>query len=61
MPYNASLARTLIEKYGREKAMEIYHAMENEGKPAFKKGLKTATKEGHLTKTFPRGKRKKKK
>jgi len=25
------------------------------------KRLKTATKEGHLTKTFPRGKRKKKK
>jgi len=26
MPYNASLARTLIDKICREKAMEIYHA-----------------------------------
>jgi len=61
MPYNATLARALIEKYGRKKAMEIYHAMEQEGKAAFKQGLKTATKEGHLTKRFPTGKRKKKK
>jgi hypothetical protein len=61
MPYNASLARTLIEKYGRKKAMEIYHAMENDGKESFKKGLETAIKEKHTTKTFPRGKRKKKK
>jgi hypothetical protein len=60
MPYNATLARKLIEKYGRKKAMEIYHAMENEGKPSFKKGIKTAKKEGHITKRFPTGKRKKK-
>lgn len=61
MPINASLARKLIEKYGRKKAMEIYYGMENDGKPGFKKGLKTAIKEKHTTKTFPRGKRKKKK
>ena len=61
MPVNKTLAHALIEKYGRKKGMEIYYAMEREGKPAFKKGLKTAKKEGHVTKRFPNGKRKKKK
>lgn len=60
MPYNSTLAKALIERYGRKKAMEIYHAMEQEGKPAFKKGLKKAQKEGHINKRFPTGKRKKK-
>jgi hypothetical protein len=39
--------------------MEIYYAMENEGKPAFKKGLKTAKKEGHVLKKFPKKRKKK--
>jgi hypothetical protein len=59
LPVNKSLAKKLIEKYGYEKAMEIYYAMENEGKPAFKKGLKTAKKEGHVLKKFPKKRKKK--
>ena len=60
MPVNKSLAKSLIKKYGPKKAKEIYYAMENEGKPAFKKGLDTATKEGHIQKHFPRKRKKKK-
>ena len=58
MPVNKSLAKSLIEKYGYEKGMKIYYAMENEGKPAFKKGMKTAEKEGHIQKHFPKKKKK---
>jgi len=59
MPVNKTLAEALIKRYGRKKAMKIYYAMENEGKPAFKKGLATATKEGHTSKKFPRKRKKK--
>lgn len=59
MPINKSLAKKLIEKYGAKKGKEIYYKMEAEGKPAFKKGLKTAEKEGHTLKHFPKKKKKK--
>lgn len=49
----------LIKQYGLKKAKEIYYSMENDGKPAFKKGMKTATKEGHTQKHFPKKPRKK--
>jgi len=48
---------SLRKKYGFEKGTEIYYKMESEGKPPFKKGLKTAVKEGHTQK----GTRKRKK
>ena len=60
MPVNRTLARKLIKEYGYEKGMDIYYGMENDNKPAFKKGMKTATKEGHIQKHFPRKPRKKK-
>jgi hypothetical protein len=61
MPINKTLANALRKKYGDKKAKEIYYAMENEGKPPFKKGLATAEKEKHTQKTFPKRKLKKKK
>jgi len=61
IPVNKKLARALIEKYGYDKAKEIYMAMEKEGKPAFTKGLKTAIKKGETQKHFPRKPKKKKK
>lgn len=54
MPVNKSLAKALIKKYGPEKGKDIYYAMENDNKSAFKKGLKTAKKENHILKKFPR-------
>lgn len=59
MPVNKSLAASLKKKYGAKKAKQIYYAMENKGSKGFKKGLKTAKKEGHTTKKFPKGKGKK--
>jgi hypothetical protein len=58
MPVNRSLLKKLIEKYGEEKGKEMYYAMESEGKPSFKKGLKTAIKEGHTLKKVPKTKKK---
>jgi hypothetical protein len=58
MPVNKSLANSLIKKYGHEKGMQIYYAMESECKPTFKKGMKTAKKEGHTLKKFPRKRKK---
>jgi hypothetical protein len=60
MPINRSLAHRLIEYYGYEEGKRIYHAMESEHSKAFEEGMKTATKEKHLNKVFPRRKRKKK-
>jgi hypothetical protein len=59
MPINKNLAKNLIKKYGYEKGMEIYNAMESDNKPSFKKGMKTAKKKGHLLKKFPKKKKKK--
>lgn len=50
MPINKSLYSSLEKKYGALKAREIYYAMEQDNKPAFRKGLKTAIKEKHTIK-----------
>lgn len=52
--------KALIKKYGLDKAKEIYYKMEAEGKTSFKKGLKTAIKEGHTQKHFTRKRKKNK-
>jgi hypothetical protein len=59
MPVNRTLARALVKTYGEKKAKEIYYTMENDNKPAFKKGLATATKEKHTLKHFPKKRKKK--
>jgi len=53
MPINKSLANSLTKKYGKKKGEEIYFGMENKGTKSFKKGLRTAKKEGHTTAHFP--------
>lgn len=58
MPVNRSLYKSLVKQYGAEKAPSIYAAMENEKKPSFKKGLKTAIKEKHTLKKLPKAKKK---
>jgi hypothetical protein len=60
MPVNKTLMKALIKQYGLKKAKEVYYAMENEGKPPFKKGLATAEKEKHTQKTFPKKRKKRK-
>lgn len=60
MPVNKSLATSLKKKYGSKKGESVYYAMENKGTKAFKKGLKTAKKEGHTSIKFPKGKKGKK-
>lgn len=47
---NRTLLKQLRKKYGFEEGTRIYYKMESEGKPGFKKGLKTAEKEGHVQK-----------
>jgi hypothetical protein len=59
MPVNSSLAKKLIKQYGYVKGMKIYYAMENENKPAYQKGMKTAESEGHTQKHFPKRRKKK--
>jgi hypothetical protein len=59
-PVNKNLAKSLIKKYGILKGKKIYSGMESENKPTFKKGLKTAKKEGHTLKHFPKRKKYKK-
>ena len=54
MPVNKSLAKALIKKYGKKKAKGIYYGMEAEKKPGFQKALKTARKEKHTLKNFPK-------
>lgn len=61
MPVNKSLASSLVKTYGKKKGESIYYGMESEAKPAFKKGLRTAAKEGHTSAHFPGAKKKKKK
>lgn len=60
MPVNKTLMKSLIAQYGLKKAKEIYYKMESEGNPTFAKGMKTATKEGHIQKHFTRPRRGKK-
>jgi hypothetical protein len=54
MPINQSLFKSLVKKYGYKRGKDIYFSMESEGKPAFRKGLKTAKKEGHIVKKAPK-------
>ena len=58
-PVNKSLAKKLISKYGIIKGENIYRGMESDNKPSFRKGLKTAKKEGHTLSNFPKRKKKK--
>jgi len=52
MPINVSLMKALKKRYGSQKGEDVYFGMENEGKPAFEKGLRTAKKEGHTVKNL---------
>jgi hypothetical protein len=54
MPINRSLAKALTKKYGKKKGEKIYFGMESEKKPSFIKALKTAKKEKHTLKKFPK-------
>lgn len=54
MPVNKSLAKALVKKYGKKTAKKVYYGMESEKKPSFLKALKTATKEKHTLKKFPK-------
>ena len=51
MPINSSLMKSLRARY-KDKAKDIYYGMEEEAKqgkrPSFLKGLRTATREGHV-------------
>lgn len=57
---NRTLVKKLISEYGMIKGEKIYRGMESDSKPSFKKGLKTAKKEGHTLSHFPKRKNKKK-
>jgi len=50
MPVNVSLIKKLQGTYGKKKGTSVYFGMENKGSKAFKKGVKTASKEGHTVK-----------
>jgi len=45
---NKTLLKGLRKKYGFDEGTRIYYKMESEAKPGFSKGIKTATKEGHV-------------
>lgn len=59
MPINKSLYKALVKKYGAKKGKSVYFGMESEGKSSFKKGLKTAKKEGHTMAHAPKSKKRK--
>lgn len=48
MPINAPLMKSLKKSYGTKKGKSVYYAMENKGSKSFKKGLKTAKKQGRV-------------
>lgn len=55
MPINKSLMKNLEKNYGGKKGQSVYFAMENSGGKTgktFKKGVATASKEGHTAKDF---------
>lgn len=52
MPINVSEFNAMKKKYGAKKGKQVYFASENKGSKAFKKGIKTATKEGHTAKNL---------
>ncbi|MDE2026307.1 MAG: hypothetical protein KGJ07_07470 [Patescibacteria group bacterium] len=61
MPINVPLIKSLQKKYGMKRGTSVYFGMENKGSKAFKKGVKTAKKQGrtvaHL-KNLRKGKKK---
>ena len=61
MPINKSLLDNLMANNGDKKGQSIYFGLENKGTPAFKKGLKTAQKEGHTVAHLKNIKKKKSK
>ena len=64
MPINKTLAAALVKKYGKKKGESIYFGLENaKGKKglAFRKGLKTAKKEGHVVAKFSKKKKRRSK
>jgi len=56
MPVNRTLAKALIKRYGQKRGEDVYYGLEADKNKAFKKGLKTATKEKHILKHFPKKK-----
>jgi hypothetical protein len=56
MPINNNLMAALEKRYGR-KGRNLYFALENRDSRAFRKGLKTAAKEGHTSKNLAAYKR----
>lgn len=60
-PVNKTLAKALVKKYGKKKGEDIYYGLEQKGSKSFQKGLKTATKEGHISKKFPKKKKRSRK
>ncbi len=63
MPVNKHLAESLKKQYGDTEGEKAYYAMENSSPKSnagktFKKGLKTAKKEGHTVAHFPSKKKK---
>lgn len=61
MPVNSSLMNALIKQYGKRKGAKVYYSMENQGSSSFKRGLSTATKEGHIAQHGPSSKKKSRK
>lgn len=57
MPVNKSMYDAMVKQYGPKRGKEVYFASESAGKPAFKKGLKTAKKEGHTMEHAPKTKK----
>jgi hypothetical protein len=49
MPVNRTLYDALVKQLGPKEGKKRYYQMESKGGAAFKKGLKTAVKEGHTT------------
>ena len=47
MPINLSLMKSLVKKYGYKKGKDVYFGLEQENKSSFRKGMKTASAEGH--------------
>ena len=57
MPINKSLAAALKKQYGAKLGEQVYFGLEKKGGKAYKKGLATAKKEGHISAHFPKSKK----
>ena len=60
MPINKPLYSSLVKKYGAKKGKQVYFAMENKGTKSFKKGLKTAKRQGKTMAHAPKTKKRRK-